>query len=85
MKGYLPNPGVEPEFIYLSLYFLCFPGSSAGKVSVCNCMRPWFNPRIGEIPWRRAWQPTPIFLPGKSPWTEKPGGLQSMGITKSCT
>ena len=31
------------------------------------------------MPWRRAWQPTPVFLPGKSPWAEEPGGLQSMG------
>ena len=23
----------------------------------------------GMIPWRRAWQPTPVFLPGDSPWT----------------
>ena len=23
----------------------------------------------GKIPWRRAWQPTPVFLPGESPWT----------------
>ena len=22
---------------------------------------------------------TPVFLPGESPWTEEPGGLQSMG------
>ena len=29
--------------------------------------------------WRRAWQPTPVFLPGESSWTEDPGGLQSMG------
>ena len=29
--------------------------------------------------WRREWQPTPVFLPGESPWTEKPGGVQSMG------
>ena len=26
-----------------------------------------------------AWQPTPVFLPGESPWTEEPGGLQSTG------
>ena len=25
-----------------------------------------FDPRDGEIPWRRAWQPTPVFLPGDS-------------------
>ena len=23
---------------------------------------PW----VGKIPWRRAWQPTPVFLPGES-------------------
>jgi len=34
---------------------------------------------VGKIPWRRAWQPTPILWPGESPWTEEPGGLQSMG------
>ena len=28
--------------------------------------------------WRRKWQPTPVFLLGKIPWTEEPGGLQSM-------
>ena len=26
------------------------------------------------------WQPTPVFLPGDSPWTEEPGGLQSIGL-----
>ena len=31
------------------------------------------------MPSRRAWQPTPVSLPGESPWTEEPGGLQSMG------
>ena len=24
------------------------------------------DPWIGKMPWRRAWQPTPVFLPGKS-------------------
>ena len=28
--------------------------------------RHGFNPWVGKIPWRRKWQPTPIFLPGKS-------------------
>ena len=38
-----------------------------------------FDPWVGKIPWSRAWQPTPVFLPGESPWTEEPGGLQLMG------
>jgi len=25
-----------------------------------------FDPSVGKIPWRRKWQPTPVFLPGKS-------------------
>ena len=37
-----------------------------------------FDPWVGKIPWRRAWKPTPVFLPGESPWTEEPGGLQSV-------
>ena len=34
-------------------------------------------PGLGTSSEGRAWQPTPIFLPGESPWTEEPGGLQS--------
>ena len=32
-----------------------------------------------EDPWKREWQPTPVFLPGESPWAEEPGRLHSMG------
>ena len=28
--------------------------------------RQEFNPWVGKIPWRREWQPTPVFLPGES-------------------
>ena len=28
--------------------------------------RHQFDPWVGKIPWRRAWQPTPVFLPGES-------------------
>ena len=37
-----------------------------------------FDSWVGKIPWGRAWQPTPVFLPGESPWTEEPGVLWSM-------
>ena len=40
-----------------------FPGGSAGKEPICQCRRrkrPGFNPWVGKIPWRRAWQPTPV-------------------------
>ena len=42
-----------------------------------QCERPEFDPWVGKIPWRRAQQPTLVFLPGETPWTEKPAGLKS--------
>ena len=50
------------------------PPANAGDVK-----RRGFDPSVRKIPWRKAWQPTPVFLPGESPWTEEPGRLQSMG------
>ena len=37
-----------------------------GTESSCQCKRPGFDPWVRRIPWRRKWQPTPGFLPGKS-------------------
>ena len=59
--------------------FLGFPGGSDGQESACNVGNLGSIPAVGKIPWRRAWQPTPVFLPGESPWTEEPRGLQPMG------
>jgi len=36
-----------------------------------------FDPWVGKIPWRKKWQPTPLFLPGEFHGQE-PGRLQSM-------
>ena len=37
------------------------------RSSIClHCRRPGFNTWVGKISWRRKWQPTPVFLPGKS-------------------
>ena len=44
-----------------------FPGGVVGKEPACQCRRckrHGFNPWFGKIPWRRNWQPTPVFLPG---------------------
>ena len=37
-----------------------------GKESTCQCRRCNFDPRVRKSPWRRKWQPSPVFLPGKS-------------------
>ena len=34
---------------------------------------------------RMAWQPTPVFLAGESPWTEEPGGATVHGVAESDT
>ena len=39
-----------------------FPGDAYGKEPKRCGFKPW----VGKIPWRRKWQPTPVFLPGES-------------------
>ena len=53
----------------------------SGKKSACQWKKCRLDPWVGKIPWRRKWQPTPVFLPGKfhgqrslvdySPWSCK--------------
>ena len=38
----------------------------SGKQPACQCWRHGLDSWVGKIPWRRKWQPTPVFLPGKS-------------------
>ena len=48
---------------------ICFPGGASGKESTCQCRRHKrcrFNPWVGKMPWRRAWQLTSVFLPEES-------------------
>ena len=57
-----------------------FPGASVVKnLSAMHETREmWVDFWVGKIPWRRVWQPTPVFFLRESPWTEEPGGLQSI-------
>ena len=63
---------------------------SDGKESACQCKRPRFNPWARKILWRRKWQPTPVFLPGKSHGQRRlagysPGGHKESNVTKQLT
>ena len=59
-------------FIYLVHYKedqWSFPGGTSGEEPTCQCKRHKtcrLDPWVRKIPWRRAWQPTPVFLPGES-------------------
>ena len=51
------------------------------KESACQCKRCRFDLWVGKIPWKRKWQPTPVFLPGKSHGQRSLAGyIQSMGL-----
>ena len=45
---------------------LGLPGGSDGKESICNIGDLGSIPGLGRSPWRRKWQPTPLFLSGES-------------------
>ena len=49
---------------------LDFPFGTSGKEPACQykrCKRCKFDPWVRKIPWRRKWQPIPVFLePGES-------------------
>ena len=49
---------------------LGFPDDASGKEPACQCRRlerRGFDSWVRKVPWRRKWQPAPVFLPGKSP------------------
>ena len=48
--------------------YVGFPGSMVVKNLPANAgdKRCGFDPWVGKIPWRRAWQPTPVLLPEES-------------------
>ena len=58
------------------------PSAKKKKKNPSAMQETGFDPWVGKMPWRRAWQPTPVFLPGESPWAEDLGGLQSMGLQR---
>ena len=64
------NPSIILPFYIKAMSSQGFPVGINGKELACQCRRyknHRFNPCLGKIPWRRAWQPIPVFLPGESP------------------
>ena len=58
-----------------------FPGGSDGEESAVWETR--VQSMIGKIPWRREWQPTPVFLPGESHGQRCLAGDTSLGFKES--
>ena len=87
-KGSIPGSGRSPgegigyplQYSWASLVAQTVKESDYKGIHL-QCGRPGFNPWAGKILWRRAWQPTRVFLPGEfrghrslvaySPWGRK--------------
>ena len=55
--------------VFIFKWYEGFPGGSSGKELTCQCKRHnrhRFDPWVGKVPWKWAWQPTPVFLTGES-------------------
>ena len=66
------------QFIYMYLHSRT-SGWPGGKESTSQWKRCRFNPWVGKIPWRRKWQPSLVFLPGKSHGQKNLAGYSSWG------
>ena len=68
------------------IVYWCFPsGGASGKESTCQCKKQGSNPWIRKIPWRRAWLPSPVFLPGESHGQRSLAGYSPRGRKESDT
>ena len=74
-----------PKTCVFSIYLirtLGFPVGARGKEPAQQCRRHkrhGFFPWAGKIPWRRKWQPTPVFLPGESHGQRRLAGYSPWG------
>ena len=76
--------------MWISSLSLGFPGGSDSKESACNAgdvyLIPMNQSGIRKIPWRREWQPTPVFLGGEfhGAWPDR-GAYSAWGCKESDT
>ena len=61
MALFAPN---KPALSLIEWWYQDLTGGARGKCRRCKRCR--FDPWVRKIPWRRKWQPTPVFLPGES-------------------
>ena len=73
------------NMVSCSLATSWFPRRLRGKESACQCRRCMFNLWVRKTPWKRAWQPTPVFLPGGFHGQRSLGGCAVHGVAESET
>ena len=80
-------------FFFFNSSIVALRASSVAQMikKIClQCGRPKFDSWVGKIPWRRKWQPTPVFLPGefhgqRSLESYTPWGRKESDTTKQLT
>ena len=88
LVGYSPWGGKELDMMEQlshshSSWSRGFPDGTSGKEPTCQCSkRCGFDPWVGKIPWRRAWQATLVFLPRESCGQRNVSGLQFTGLDR---
>ena len=76
VPGAVVSAGVNKYINWASLVL-------SGKASACQRRRHGFNLWVGVIPWRRKWQPSQVFLPGKSHGQRSLAGYSPWGHNES--
>ena len=85
LKGHTGKSRQDASRERHSLRYMPFLGSSLVAQTIKNppAVRDTCAQSLSwEDPLRRAWQPTQAFLPGESPWMEKPGKLQPIRLQR---
>ena len=71
------------NFLFCISVLMGLPGGSV--VKNLQCRRPRFDPWVGKMPWRRAWQPASVLFPGESHGQRSLAGYSRQGRTESDT
>ena len=76
---------MEIELITNAQYFGGFPKRLSGEESACSAGDRSSSPNLEDCPWRTAWQPSPVFLPGESHGQRSLAGYSPWGRRGSDT
>ena len=84
------GPVRNSTFPFLSVYYtwMCLQCGTSGKEPPCQRgkhKKYGFDPWVEKIPWRRALQPTPVFLTGEFPMDRGAWWATVCGVAKSWT
>ena len=78
-SGLIPESGSSPgEGISSPLQYSWASVVAQMVKNPPELQKTWVQSLGWEDPLEEGWQPTPVFLPRESPWTDEPGGLRSL-------